>query len=147
MFILYGIPGAGALPDGRALDNDRLWVHDIEPVLDLSEVDRRRTLPRREPRPEPLIRELRAEVGVTPTGMTYLASIRDPSPSPVDPATYQMYAVTEWIGGEPCLVGDEHTQLEWFSLPAAASLEDLALPQYRALFDAVRIRVAGASSQ
>jgi len=36
---------------------------------------------------ETLIRELREEVGVTPTGMTYLASIRDPSPSPVAPAT------------------------------------------------------------
>jgi len=36
---------------------------------------------------ETLIRELHEEVGVTPTGMTYLASIRDPSPSPVAPAT------------------------------------------------------------
>jgi 8-oxo-dGTP diphosphatase len=96
---------------------------------------------------EALIRELHEEVGVTPTGTTYLASIRDPSPSPADAATYHMYAVTGWIGGEPRLVGDEHTQLEWFSLQAAARFEDLALPEYRPLFDEMRIRVAGAPSQ
>jgi len=58
-----------------------------------------------------------------------------------------MYAVTGWIGGEPRLVRDEHTQLEWFSLQEAARLEDLALPEYRPLFDEVRVRVAGALSQ
>jgi 8-oxo-dGTP diphosphatase len=96
---------------------------------------------------EAFIRELRDEVGVTPIGMTYLASIRDPSPSPADRATYHVYVVTGWIGGEPRLVGDEHTQLEWFSLQAAAHLADLTLPEYRALFDAVGIRLAGAPSQ
>jgi hypothetical protein len=44
-----------------------------------------------------------------------------------------MYAVTAWDGGEPTLLGDEHTELRWFTLDAATVLPDLALEEYRPL--------------
>ncbi len=43
-----------------------------------------------------------------------------------------MYSVTAWEGGEP-LLGDEHTELRWFTPTAAIALPDLALEEYRPL--------------
>jgi hypothetical protein len=43
---------------------------------------------------------------------------------------YHMYAVSAWIGGEPSIVGDEHSKIEWFSVDGASLLQDLALPEY-----------------
>jgi 8-oxo-dGTP diphosphatase len=89
---------------------------------------------------EALFRDLREEVGVTPTRTSYLTSIRDPNAVADDSATYHIYAVTCWIGGEPHLVGDEHTELRWFPVDEAAHSPDLALREYQALFRAVGIR-------
>ena len=83
---------------------------------------------------EALIRELREEVGVTPTETSFLVSIRDPNSAPDDPTTYHMYAVTGWSGSEPRLVGGEHTELRWLPFEAAVDLHDLALAEYRRLF-------------
>jgi 8-oxo-dGTP diphosphatase len=47
---------------------------------------------------------------------------------------YHMYAIMGWIGGEPRLVGAEHTELRWLPFKAAADLFDLALEEYRPLF-------------
>jgi hypothetical protein len=52
-----------------------------------------------------------------------------------DPATYHMYAVTAWDGGEPSLVGDEHTELRWLTSAGASDLPNLALAEYRPLFN------------
>jgi 8-oxo-dGTP diphosphatase len=79
---------------------------------------------------EALIRELREEIGVTPTHCVSAGSIADPN----DPAIYHMYAVTAWDGGEPAMIGDEHVALGWFALAEAAALPDLALEAYRPLF-------------
>jgi 8-oxo-dGTP diphosphatase len=50
-----------------------------------------------------------------------------------------MYIVTAWDGGEPILVGDEHTELRWLSAEQADVLPDLALQEYRPLLgDALR---------
>lgn len=81
-----------------------------------------------------LIRELREEVGVIPTLFSFLATILDPHTPESDPATYHMYAVSAWTGGEPTLLGDEHTELRWFPPTAAIALPDLALEEYRPLF-------------
>jgi 8-oxo-dGTP diphosphatase len=78
-----------------------------------------------------LIRELREEIGVTPTEFAPFGTIADPSVT--DPATYHMFAVTKFHG-EPTLRGDEHTALRWFTPSDAAALSDLALPEYRRLF-------------
>ena len=76
---------------------------------------------------EALVRELREEVGVTPSETSFLVSLRDPNAPADDPATYHMYMVTDWGDGEPGLVGDEHTDLTWFRFDIAANLRDLEL--------------------
>jgi 8-oxo-dGTP diphosphatase len=83
---------------------------------------------------EALVRELREEVGVVPTKYTPLGSINDPNSEVGDAITYHMYSITSWEGGEPTIVGDEHTELGWFSLDAAVALRDLALEEYQPLF-------------
>jgi 8-oxo-dGTP diphosphatase len=88
---------------------------------------------------EALVRELREEIGVVPTSFSFLVEIADPNTPDSDPATYQMYAVTAWEGGEPTLLGDEHTELRWFTPAAAIALPDLALEEYHSLLgDVIR---------
>ena len=82
---------------------------------------------------EALIREVHEEVGVIPTSFSFVISIADPNASDADPANYRMYSITAWKGGDPCLVGDEHTELRWFTPAAAIALLDLALGEYRSL--------------
>ena len=82
---------------------------------------------------EALVREVREEVGVTPTTFSFLGPISDSNTSGTDPATYHMYVVSAWDGGDPALVGDEHTELGWFTPVAASVLPDLALEEYRSL--------------
>jgi 8-oxo-dGTP diphosphatase len=81
-----------------------------------------------------LIREVGEEVGVVPKSFSFLASIIDPYAPENDPATYHIYTVSAWDGGEPMLLGDEHTELQWFPPAAAITLPDLALEEYRPLF-------------
>jgi mutator protein MutT len=83
---------------------------------------------------EALARELREEIGVTPTAFTYLGPLWDAHLEVADSATYYMFSVTEWDGGEPTMIGDEHTEMLWFSLQSAAALPELALDAYRRLF-------------
>jgi 8-oxo-dGTP diphosphatase len=83
---------------------------------------------------EALVREVSEEVGVTPTSFAFISSISDPNTSETDPATYHMYRVTAWEGGQPALRGDKYTELRWFTPEAAITLPDLALEEYRPLF-------------
>ena len=83
---------------------------------------------------EALVRESREEIGILPITHTALGSIADPNTPSVLPAVYHMYAVTSWEGGEPAIMDNEHTALEWFTLEAAVELPDLALEEYRPLF-------------
>jgi 8-oxo-dGTP diphosphatase len=82
---------------------------------------------------EALVREVREEIGVVPTSFSFLFSMIDPNASKDNPATYHLYSVSAWTGGEPALLGDEHTELRWFSATAAIVLPDLALEEYRTL--------------
>ncbi|SRR6266550_504156 len=81
-----------------------------------------------------LVREVKEEVGVIPTSFIFLLTLADPNAPQDDPATYHMYSITGWRGGRPVLMGDEHTELRWFTIDAAVALPDLALDEYRALF-------------
>jgi len=81
-----------------------------------------------------LVRECREEVGVTPTRFAPAATLTVPEGSPIVGATYHIFQVTQWTGGEPHLLGDEHTDLRWFGVEEACALEGLALVGYRALF-------------
>lgn len=81
-----------------------------------------------------LVREVREEVGVVPTAWRRLRTITDPNASDADPVVYHMYAVDAWEGGEPVALGDEHSELGWFSPRTAANFPDLALDEYRQVF-------------
>jgi 8-oxo-dGTP diphosphatase len=83
---------------------------------------------------EALVREIREEVGVVPTRFCFLVSIADPHASKSDPATYHLYRVIAWEGGQPALHGGEHSELRWFTPDAARALPDLALEEYRPVF-------------
>jgi 8-oxo-dGTP diphosphatase len=82
---------------------------------------------------EALVREVREEIGVVPTTFSFRRIIADPNAAHTDPATYHMYRVFAWNGGEPALLGDEHTELGWFEPAVAVTLSDLALEKYRPL--------------
>ena len=47
---------------------------------------------------------------------------------------HHLFAVTKWNGDEPKLLGDEHTELGWFTLDAACALKSLALTEYPEIF-------------
>jgi len=81
-----------------------------------------------------LVRECQEEVGVTPTRFAPVAVLTVPEGSPIVGATYHIFQVTGWTGGEPRRLGDEHTDLRWFKVEDACALEGLALASYRALF-------------
>jgi 8-oxo-dGTP diphosphatase len=84
-----------------------------------------------------LIREVQEEIGLTPTRFARIASIPEPDPQANGPATYHVYVVQEWTGGEPIMLGDEHTALQWFSTAEASLKTDLALEEYRSLFQSI----------
>jgi 8-oxo-dGTP pyrophosphatase MutT (NUDIX family) len=81
-----------------------------------------------------LVREVQEETGVTPTGFRWWGTIADPNAARSDPITYHLSVVEAWNGGEPVALGDEHSELRWLDLTAAAGLRDLALVEYRRLF-------------
>ncbi|HEY4342762.1 MAG TPA: NUDIX hydrolase [Parvibaculum sp.] len=78
-----------------------------------------------------LVREAQEEVGLTPLKFAAMGSFRERL---YGEATHHVFAVEEWSGGEPCLLGDEHTQIGWFSVEDACALEALAAAEYRELF-------------
>ncbi|MBS0550214.1 MAG: NUDIX domain-containing protein [Proteobacteria bacterium] len=79
-----------------------------------------------------LVREIREELGVVALAYEALARIADPN-AQTDPATYHLYAVTRWSGGEPEIRDREHSELRWFRPDDALLLPDLALEEYRPL--------------
>ena len=82
-------------------------------------------------------REASEEVNVAPVIYSTVARIADPNTTS-EPITYHMYAVREWRG-EPSIINDEHTELRWFTFEEAKALPDLALEDYRLLFDSLRL--------
>lgn len=76
-----------------------------------------------------LTRELQEEIGITPTGQRYFATIEQPA---ID-AQFHYFVVDQWRG-EPAICNHEHSALEWFTYAAAIDLPDLALPEYPDLF-------------
>ena len=73
-----------------------------------------------------IIREVREEVGVTPTAFHELGSVDEPRPDLHGAATATLFAVTAWTGGEPRNISNEHARIDWFSDEQLASLNDLA---------------------
>jgi 8-oxo-dGTP diphosphatase len=77
-----------------------------------------------------LIREIREEVGVTPTEFRLIATAREKRPEIYGDALHHVYAVTSWQGGEPDNICDEHTMLKWFSVGDMRLLTNLVDSDY-----------------
>ena len=84
-----------------------------------------------------LVREVREEVGLTVTRFAPLGTLAEPQPGRYGPGALHFFSVTDWQGGEPVMLGDEHTELRWFDIDAACALPDLAATEYRSIFESI----------
>jgi 8-oxo-dGTP diphosphatase len=78
-----------------------------------------------------LVRELQEEVGVTPLLFKKVGAIIEPTPQINGDVVYHFFAVSDWTGGEPRIIGDEHSEVRWFRIGDACTLPGLALPDYK----------------
>ena len=76
-----------------------------------------------------LIRELREEIGVTPTEFRLVAVVREREPERYGDALHHVYAVTGW-SGEPDNICDEHTEIRWFTIADIRKLTNIVDPDY-----------------
>ena len=77
-----------------------------------------------------LQREIHEELGLTIRLFLFLTTIKA-----VDPvASFHLFTVNGW-DGHPTIRDREHTELRWFTPAEACALDDLALEEYRPLFD------------
>ena len=77
-----------------------------------------------------LIREVQEETGVTPTEFRLIATVRERQPERYGDALHHVYAVTNWQGGDPANVCDEHTELKWFSIGEMRGLTNIVDADY-----------------
>lgn len=84
-----------------------------------------------------LCRELMEEIGVEPLSGHHLQSliIRTPPQSSV----LHVYIVSSWKG-EPHIQNDEHTEICWFDVDAAALTPNLVAPDYRGIVQTLHRR-------
>jgi len=76
-----------------------------------------------------LVRECREEVGLQPLAFSHEATLyQDTDRSEKTP--FHVYAVRSWNGGAASMLGDEHSELGWFSSRDVETI-DLALDGYR----------------
>ena len=80
-----------------------------------------------------LVREIREELGVTPTAFQRMHILADVTPD-AGKAVYHIFRVSAWKGGEPVMLGMEHSEIQWFEIEAACKLSNLAFKAYRSLF-------------
>ena len=79
---------------------------------------------------EALVREAKEEVGVTPVDFRLIAAVRERRPDIFGDALHHVYAVTDWQGGEPANVCDEHTEIRWFGIGDMRLLTNIVDPDY-----------------
>lgn len=82
-----------------------------------------------EPLEEALKRELQEELAVIPSEISVFAEIKDPNAPDSRPIKYHLFVVTEWGGGEPAVVDEEHTDIVWLPPKEASIMPKLALPE------------------
>jgi mutator protein MutT len=75
-----------------------------------------------------LVREVEEETGVTPIQFAKLTTLH------AEGIELHIYRVDAWMGGSPALRGDEHVELQWFSVQAACALPNLATEHYVQVF-------------
>jgi 8-oxo-dGTP diphosphatase len=76
-----------------------------------------------------LVRELREEIGVTPTAWASLGEFRESLPGGNGSIVLHLYAVTSWNGTPRNLSPEEHSEVAWFAVEDACRLT-LAHPSY-----------------
>jgi 8-oxo-dGTP diphosphatase len=84
-----------------------------------------------------LVRELREELGVTPTEWRKFAVLREPAidGESADMLCFHLFLVTNWSGDPYNRQPDEHESIAWFTLEDVTGLT-LAYAGYPALFRA-----------
>jgi 8-oxo-dGTP diphosphatase len=82
-----------------------------------------------------LSRELQEELGIIPTRLRKIEHIS--SRQDCHFLDLSIYEVTEWLGGQPRMLGNEHLEIKWFELPDAVRLPNLALEDVRAVIRAL----------
>lgn len=80
-----------------------------------------------------MVREVQEEAGITPTRFRMVQAMPEPDPARNGAALYHVFVVTEWTGGEPTMLGEEHSAFKWLAPADTASLPDLAIAAYRDL--------------
>jgi 8-oxo-dGTP diphosphatase len=80
-----------------------------------------------------LVRELREELGITPTEWVFLETLTLAVPASQDEMTVHLYRVTAWTDAPVNRQPEEHSEIGWFTLDQAIRLP-LADPTYPALF-------------
>ncbi|MGE0283858.1 MAG: NUDIX hydrolase [Rhizobiaceae bacterium] len=81
---------------------------------------------------EAFLRELREEIGITPTGYKNLGAWIVDGPGSGN-FELTVFRVEAW-SGEPHAANDEHAKVEWFDIEAACALPNLASDRYPELF-------------
>jgi 8-oxo-dGTP diphosphatase len=76
-----------------------------------------------------LARELREEIGMTPTAWTSLGEFRESLPGGNGSIVLHLYAVTSWNGAPRNLSPGEHSEVSWFAVEDACHLT-LPHPSY-----------------
>lgn len=61
-----------------------------------------------------LVRECEEEVGLTPTHHTLMMTIYEDDDAK-QKSPFHVYLIRDWNGSEPKLLGDEHSELAWFT--------------------------------
>ena len=85
-----------------------------------------------------LERELQEELSIVPTEYLLLDVIDDPNAPNEDSIRYHMFLVTDWDPDEPVIANDEHAEMAWLRAGHALALRDLALLEYRDIFQRLR---------
>ena len=84
-----------------------------------------------------LLREVREELGITPTQWTFLETTTQPLASQPegspDLLIAHLYLISAWSGTPVNRQPEEHSEIHWFTLAEAVKLE-LADPSYPELF-------------
>lgn len=89
---------------------------------------------------ETLVREMQEELGISPTAYEALSVLKIENEEDLGIDLY-VFLVTSWDGGEPRCLGDEHTELRWFTPKQALALDDLAHVGYRPILERLVYRV------
>jgi 8-oxo-dGTP diphosphatase len=90
-----------------------------------------------------LVRELREEIGVTPTRWASLGESRESLPGGNGSMVLHLYAVTSWNGAPRNLSPEEHSEVSWFTVKDACRLT-LAHPSYPEILRRAASKAPGA---